>query len=150
MIETPASSVLFIRGLPGSGKSTLACQLVSKLGYVHIEADEFFTFGNSYKFDRSCLDDAHFFCKLRLHLLLQQKTPLICVANTFIKRSHIGDYVDICAANKAQYALVEMRGRFNSVHDVPQERMNKMKAEWEEIHTILHLEPEAFFPLEDL
>ena len=56
--STELGELVLIRGLPGSGKSTMARAMVAD-GYVHFEADMFFTVDGTYAYNPSRIQDAH-------------------------------------------------------------------------------------------
>lgn len=123
------NKLLIIRGLPGSGKSTLAKEFV-KLGYCHFEADMFFCLNenNEYNFEAEKLSLAHEWCYNSVAQALANGLNVV-VSNTFSRLWELERYrkfnVDI--------QIVECQGRFNSIHNVPEYVIEKMRNRWEAI-----------------
>ncbi len=57
-----SGELVLIRGLPGSGKSTMAKDLATQ-GYLHFEADMYFELDGHYRYDASCIREAHSWCQ---------------------------------------------------------------------------------------
>ena len=127
------TKLLIVRGLPGSGKSTLAKKLVSvNPGSVHIEADMFFTGKDGYKFDPSKIKEAHEWCFNTTKIFLSNGVDVV-VSNTFTQRWEVQKYTDVADELGITYGIIVATGDFGSVHNVPQETIDKMRQRWEEI-----------------
>ena len=120
-----------VRGLPGSGKSTRAQQL-SALGYVHVEADQFFMVDGRYEFDTDKLGENHAKCKSLVDLLLQSGHDVV-VANTFTTEAEVRPYRMIAKHNGAELEIESMENNYGSIHDVPEEAIARMRKRWEDI-----------------
>jgi len=121
-------NLILLRGLPGSGKSTLAKLLVDK-DYCHKEADMFFVDRDgNYNFDPSKIKDAHHWCQKEVEFLLSYEHSPVVVSNTFTEEWEMEAYYKL--AEKLGYMvtsiIVENRHGNKSVHDVPQESINRM------------------------
>lgn len=124
--------LFLIRGIPGSGKTSFAKMIWSD--YVIVEADKFFEKDGEYKFDPTKLKDAHQWCKdtveqfMKDNELNHQFYPEIVVSNTFTQEWEMQPYIDL--ANKYGYKIfsliVENRHGNKSVHNVPDETIQKM------------------------
>lgn len=124
--------LFLIRGIPGSGKTSFAKTIWSD--YVIVEADKFFEKDGEYKFDPTKLKDAHQWCKdtveqfMKDNELNHQFYPEIVVSNTFTQEWEMQPYIDL--ANKYGYKIfsliVENRHGNKSVHNVPDETIQKM------------------------
>ena len=113
-----------IRGLPGSGKSTLAQKLCGKRVY---EADDFFTFKpGHYKFRPQYLKMAHEECLDNVKVAIRDNATC-AVANTFTTIKEMRPYLDL----ECDTMVIECHGHFGSIHNVPQETIEKMKDRWE-------------------
>jgi predicted kinase len=121
-----------IRGLPGSGKSTMAQLLCNKYGGEIVEADHWFMENGRYNFNPSELPKAHSMCKLRTEHVLRNGINVF-VANTFTTLSEIDPYFDIASEIKVKTVVIECKGNFGSVHNVPQETIEKMRLRWEHL-----------------
>lgn len=122
-------NLILLRGLPGSGKSTLAKVLVGDKDYCHKEADMFFVDSDgNYNFDPSKIKDAHDWCKEEVEFYMGYEHSPIVVSNTFTEEWEMDAYYKL--AEKLGYMvtsiIVENRHGNKSVHDVPQETINKM------------------------
>ena len=122
-------TLYLLRGLPGSGKSTLAKTLVGKKGY-HFEADMYFydKEGN-YNFDPSLLYSAHRWCYINTyHIMSFQKSDVV-VSNTFTTEKELEQYLELAEtwSYKVVSLVVENRHGNKSIHDVPDETLDKME-----------------------
>jgi predicted kinase len=119
-----------IRGLPGSGKTTFANRLKdSHLVGVNLSADDYFTdLQGNYSFDASKLKQAHEQCLNRTRLYLQE-TMSVAVSNTFTTEKEMQPYFDLAEElnHGVTVLIVENRHGNKSVHNVPQDTIQKMK-----------------------
>jgi hypothetical protein len=129
------TKVLFLlRGLPGSGKTSLAHHIWSH--GVICEADKYFyNEDGKYVFDASKLGEAHKWCQNEVEIRMKdnqvnpQYYPEIVVSNTSTTEKELQPYIDL--AEKYGYMVVslvvENRHGNKSVHNVPDETMEKMR-----------------------
>lgn len=118
-----------IRGLPGSGKSTFA----KTLDIPFIEADQYFTdFNGRYIYDPNKVKDAHAWCQKRVKEYLSRNES-VAVANVFTKLWQIEIYLDMAKRFNAKAYIHECKGKFQNIHDVPEDAIAKMEFEWENI-----------------
>ncbi|WP_282175499.1 ATP-binding protein [Vibrio nereis] len=116
-----------VRGIPGSGKSTYAKSLNSKL----IEADQFFIDQDgTYQYDNTLIKDAHSWCKLEAKRLLNAGFNVV-VANTFVKNWEMKFYKSLADDMGLKFEVIEMRGNYQNVHDVPDEIVARMASQFE-------------------
>lgn len=125
-------TLYLIRGLPGSGKSTMARVLVD----IHqmFEADMYFINfkTGAYQYDASKIANAHAYCKIVTEEAMKDKQTPLAVANTFVKRWEMNDYYDLAATYGYTVVEITMSGKlFPSIHNVPEEKIELMKANWE-------------------
>jgi predicted kinase len=127
------SRLILIRGLPGSGKSTLA-RTLTQAGYCHYEADQFFEMAGSgtYKFDPAKLQAAHAWCLNAARYRVEWGDPVV-ISNTFSRQWEIQPYQDLAKEFGIKPQIIECKGQFGNIHNVPEEVIQKMKARWEEI-----------------
>lgn len=124
------TTLILIRGLPGSGKSTLADCISTVTGAVRAEADFYFETPEGYKFDPMRLKDAHQRCQLVVDECLGNDTNVV-VSNTFTTHREMWPYFDMAHFYGAQVQVIECHGTWKSVHDVPEETIERMRARWE-------------------
>ena len=129
--------LIIVRGLPGAGKSTFAetyATVLQRSGVVvkgPFEADQFFNNPQTgkYEFDASKLGAAHQACFNNVELCLHQNAECVIVSNTFTTERELKPYIEL--ATKLNYQVtslvVENRHGNKSIHDVPDEAMDKMR-----------------------
>lgn len=117
------------RGVPGSGKSTLA----KELGLPVVEADQFFIAENgNYAYDPAKIPEAHEWCQKQVEAHLARGQS-VSVANVFSKIFHIEIYIGMAMRHKAAIHIHECTGRFKNIHGCPDEIVESMREQWEEI-----------------
>jgi predicted kinase len=119
------NEILLIRGLPGSGKSTKAKTIA---GYKHLEADQYLEVDGEYVYDASKVKLAHDWCVATASQYLEQGHNVV-VSNTFIKIWEMKRYIDL----GYPFRILEMKGSFQNIHGVPQEKIDLMASGWQEI-----------------
>ena len=123
--------LVLIRGLPGSGKSTESQRYVKK-GYRHFEADMFMMVDDVYVFDREKLNQAHSWC-LEGTMKALYAGQNVVVSNTFTQRFEMEPYFKLCKELNIVPSIVVMDGKWKSIHNVPEEAMQRMRERWEDI-----------------
>lgn len=130
-IQTP--KLILIRGLPGSGKSTLAKNMARTLGYQHYEADMYFTdSAGNYVFDREAVPAAHIWCMHKVDIALLSNQSVI-VSNTFVRKWEMEPYIHMAKVAGAELIILEAKGDWENVHNVPQETIERMRKNWENL-----------------
>ena len=120
-----------IRGLPGSGKSTLAAALEDSSDVNWYEADHFFSVNGEYNFDASLLKQAHQWCQKKTEEALSCCVDTV-VSNTFTQKWEMQPYLDMAKKYNAIINVIVCKGEFGSVHNVPEETIERMRKRWEE------------------
>lgn len=124
----PQKTLFLLRGLPGAGKSTLASILGDFLMDTVIEADNYFMVEGQYVFNPAHLHKAHKWCQQQAEQGMINGERVI-VSNTFTTEKELKPYLDM--AQKYGYSIVslvvENRHGSHSVHNVPEETMEKME-----------------------
>jgi len=127
-------SLTLIRGIPGSGKSTLAKRLL--LSYeeaVHYEADMYFVKDGVYKYISDEIPNAHMWCQQKTFNSLRNNMDVI-VSNTFVKINQMQPYIDMARMFAVRIQVIECKGYFGSIHNVPVEAIKRFKDNWESYH----------------
>jgi predicted kinase len=120
---------VIIRGLPGSGKSTIAKAM---RGFAHYEADMFFMVAGEYRFDAALIGEAHSWCQRQARQALSQGDHVV-VSNTFSRKWEIQPYFDMCKEFGVEPLIVEAKGKFQNVHNVPEQVIQRMLDRWEQV-----------------
>ncbi len=129
--------LILLRGLPGSGKSTLGnviLQLPNNNPQEVLSADDFFVNNEGeYIFDGTKLKEAHNYCQFRCSERMRQQIVRIVVANTFTEDWEMKPYFEM--AERYNYRvhtlIVENRHESENVHEVPEDKLQKMKDRFE-------------------
>lgn len=124
--------LILIRGLPGSGKSTLA----KRQSGIHLEADMFFMKQGQYCYDGALIQKAHRWCERKTAKLLQQGRSVV-VSNTFVEWWQIEPYIEIAKQQNVRVKIIEARGHYQNLHQVPEEAILKMKLAYQDNAAIL-------------
>lgn len=125
-------TLILVRGLPGAGKTTFG-EYIAGNGVQVYSADDFFEVGGEYIFDASKLSDAHAYCKDRTLLAMLTGNETIIVANTFTTQKEMQPYLDMAETHgyRVFSVIVENRHGNASIHNVPNQTVEKMKARFE-------------------
>jgi predicted kinase len=122
-----------IRGLPGSGKSTLAGIMIDAWGgkIVHYEADHYFKRTGEYLVDPSALPQSHNWCQA-LTLTALTAGQEVIVSNTFVTIKEMEPYIQMTRDLNIVLNVIECKGNFGSVHNIPKSTLDKMRAKWQD------------------
>lgn len=130
------TQVLYImQGVPGSGKSFLASLI--KHGDndekpVVCSTDTFFYVNGVYKFDPTKLPEYH--AKNLNHAIRCMDAGYsVVVDNTNIRRWQCREYVRHAVAKNIPIIFVRVDGRFSNEHGVPQEIVERLRSEMQEL-----------------
>ena len=122
-----SGELVLIRGLPGSGKSTMAREMVAD-GFVHFEADMFFTVDGVYAYDPARIQDAQDWCQRMTRQALRDGQRVV-VSNTFTRLQEMTPYRGMVN----EIRVVEALGRWQNTHGVPAEMVDRMAQRWERL-----------------
>jgi predicted kinase len=131
-------TLLLVRGLPGSGKSSLKSVIDH---FVWCEADDLFTNARGkYTFVPSRIKEAHEQCYAKAETAMQyldevswDNQQTVVVANTFTQDWEMQRYFDLAELLgwRVTTIVVENRHGSDSVHDVPDEVIDKMRGRFQ-------------------
>ena len=126
--------LVLVRGLPGSGKSTVAKQIITKpvdefQKWKHFEADMYhIDWGTGeYIFNPARIKHAHDWCFNSTVTALKHGYCVV-VSNTFVKLWEMERYLNAWET----VMVLKCTGDYGSVHDVPDETMERMRNTWED------------------
>lgn len=155
----PRQNITIIRGAPGSGKSTLASLvLTNRVMYTAPHSKTLFAMGaesimrdsgttdrlvcwaeadmfmkdaeGNYHFDASKLRESHQKCLDAVTQALRLGHDVV-VSNTFTKHWEYAPYLKAAEDVGATVQVIEVYGNFPSVHGVPADRVQWMRASFE-------------------
>jgi predicted kinase len=129
------SKLILVRGLPGSGKSTFAKKIKEKnhFMYERLETDMFYETPNGYEFDADRIKDAHNWCYYSTMKALKGGMDVI-VSNTFTTNWEMERYVALKEIfPNLNIIIINMYTQYETIHNVPEETMKKMKARWQDV-----------------
>jgi len=130
------SKLVLVRGIPGSGKSTIA-GILSHVGFIHIESDQFFMHRGKYVFDISKQSLAHAWCVKETRDLISLGNDVV-VSNTFTRLWEMAPYVDIAAEWVVPLTIIEAKGTYVNTHGVPPDVLKKMCERWEDVEEMTY------------
>lgn len=122
--------LFLIRGLPGSGKSMLAKSIADKV----FENNDFFVdLDGNYNFTKTNMLYAESETYNRVRTAMEDRTPKIAVANTFIRNSELQPYIKLAESYGyiVQVMIVENRQQTKNIHNVSDERIASMRSRFE-------------------
>ncbi|MCG8043799.1 MAG: ATP-binding protein [Candidatus Thiodiazotropha endolucinida] len=123
--------LVLVIGLPGSGKSSVAGKLASEQGLIHLEADQFFidTETGEYIFNQDRIEEAQQWCFAETKRLLDNGKRVV-VANTFATTKSRMAYFEL----GYKVAVHLATGNHTSVHNVPEDVIERMREIWQPYH----------------
>lgn len=123
-----------VRGLPGSGKSTLAKTLATALNAPHLEEDVYLhdRQGN-YLWTEKKFNDAIEVCLNACRKQMKRACGKIVVSNVFEMNHMLDPYQKLADeyGYNVTYMVVENRRGGVNIHNVPNEALNQMRADFE-------------------
>ena len=130
-LEGNIMQLILVRGLPGAGKSTHARIIANEIfRCARVEADMYFIKDGEYVFDPTKLGDAHAWCLNNTRELLSDGVSVI-VSNTFTTKKELKPYFDLAKDLKIKPQVILCQGNYKSVHNVPEETIEKMRKRFE-------------------
>ena len=119
--------LILIRGIAGSGKSTLAKHIETNTSCcVRLETDMYFYVNGVYEFDASKLHAYHQKCLYDTLYYLHHDFSVV-VSNTFTTKKELRPYFEIAKNYNIIPEVILCQNQFGSIHDVPDETIEKMK-----------------------
>ena len=123
--------LILVRGLPGAGKSTHARIIANEIfRCARVEADMYFIKDGEYLFDATKLGEAHAWCLKNTREIIGEGVSVV-VSNTFTTIKELKPYFDLAKEFKIKPQVVLCQGNYKSVHNVPEETIEKMRKRFE-------------------
>lgn len=121
------SKLYIVRGVPGSGKTTYARKQLVPMQSTMYEADEFHNHPvtGKYEWKPELMEYAHAYCLSNTAHRLRYGLD-VYVSNTFTQWFEIEKYLKLARALRCDVEIVTCTGKFDNVHDVPKEVLDKM------------------------
>lgn len=130
-LEGDIMKLILVRGLPGAGKSTLSRVIANEIfRCARIEADMYFVKDGEYIFDATKLGEAHAWCLKNTREIISEGVSVV-VSNTFTTIKELKPYFDIAREFKIKPQVILCQGNYKSVHNVPEETIEKMRNRFE-------------------
>ena len=124
-------TLFLIRGLPGSGKSSL----IESLRITHnVSADMYHINSEGiYDWKPQNVKASHEWCKNQVRNFMLKEYTNIAVDNTFTIFRELGPYFELAEefGYRVSTLIVENRHGNKSIHNVPEETIEKMKVRFE-------------------
>lgn len=136
-------TMFILQGAPGSGKSKIAEAIMRQAAAedffpaVICSTDQFFMVNGKYVFDRTKLAECHKLNQDKAKQYLVNGYSVV-IDNTNIKKIHVEPYVRIAKEAKAQIQIIRCYGKFQNVHGVPEEIVQRMRNEMEDLSELLN------------
>lgn len=124
-----SKTLYIIRGLPGAGKSTFADSLSKSLNCAYFEADSFHMTANGYEWKPENVYTAHKLCQDHVAKCMEYGHENVIVSNTSTTEKEMKPYLDFAEeyGYRVVSLIVENRHGNESVHNIPQETIEKMR-----------------------
>lgn len=121
--------LFLVRGVSGSGKSTVVRALARVDDEVVANDDFMINTDGEYIFDATRLDEVAIKCQAVVAEAMEKGTERIFVHNTFTTEKEMQPYFDLAREHgyDIHTLIVENRGGFESLHEVPEPTLAKQK-----------------------
>lgn len=121
--------LIIVRGVPGSGKSTFA----GLIGRAICCADDWFMRDGIYTWSPDKVSAAHDWSQRKCRRFMKANVERIVVANTSTREREMKPYMDLAKqfGYRVFTVIVETRHGNKSVHNVPEESLEKMRARFQ-------------------
>jgi len=122
-------TLILLRGFPGAGKTTFGLSIDA----FTASADDYFDLYHKGEFKPHKIGAAHGWCRDLVEARMQSGWPTLTVANTFTQEWEMKPYIDMAIdyGYNVHSLIVENRHGSTSVHNVPEDVIEKMKNRFE-------------------
>lgn len=125
--------LIIMQGAAGSGKSTIAKDIATKIGAIVLSTDDLFLDDvGFYKYDPALVHINHRRNQMLAVELLERGESVI-IDNTNIRAYECKPYVQAAVRREIPVEFVRATGNYQSIHGVPQEKIDKMRKDMEEL-----------------
>lgn len=133
MTKQKSPFLALIRGLPGAYKTTIAERMCNEDPTIfHVEADDYWIRPDGfYDFNPQRIGNAHKWCQEVTKNLLEGRNKVV-VSNTFTRLWEMEPYLQMAKTHNINVVVFKAIGEGKSVHNVPEETIEKMKKRWED------------------
>jgi len=121
--------LIIVRGIPGSGKSSFA----SLLGRAICTADDWHIRKGVYDWKPENVGKAHDWCQRKCRRFMKAGIERIIIANTSTTKKEFNPYIQMAKhyGYKVYSVITENRHGGESLHEVPETTLEKMKNRFE-------------------
>ena len=121
--------LLIVRSAPGGGKTVFVNKMFPNI--LHLENDMFHYHGGEYEYNQYKMRDAINWCVRTCEDALRNSFDVV-VSNTFTRKTFVDSYKRLAEKYGAKFTVYRMMGNFNNIHNVPQNVLDNMKANFED------------------
>jgi len=120
-------TLYLIRGIAGTGKTTLAEALTP----WHCAADMMPGLYTKDGYNQHLQGRSHEWCKDTVEAWMKAGKRKVAVHNTFVLNQYIEPYEKLAHQYGYRFQVIQCEGEHGSLHDVPEEIMQRWRETWE-------------------
>lgn len=132
MNEKTPQFLILVCGAQGSGKSTLADKIKNIIPNSKVFENDMFVYNtaNEYEWSPEKAKEAAKKCYREVSKAISEGYSVV-VANTFTYAKYRNQYIQLAKNHKIEYFLVQLLGKFNNLHGVPQDKVEITRQNFE-------------------